>query len=417
MKHACIISFDFIRQGEPEGSLAIASLLAYLKQDERYGQEFQCGHISFNLLEHAQLTVLHVVQNILKMYHLPALDFIALSCYVWSEFLINPLIRSLREHGFSGAIILGGYQISYADSSLLQAEYPDCQIFIKGYAEESLRQALLSEPQEWPLVLSQEPDFSCLTSPYLSGELAIADNQSRVRWETKRGCPYRCSFCAHRDLQRNRVYRHERDKVFDELHLFQKKRVQKINVLDPVFNMGPEYLSLMEKMLECSLGAQVSLQTRFENIQGANGERFLELCSNLPVFLEFGVQTIQEAELAVIQRRNQRSHIEELFQRLNALGIAYEISLIYGLPNQTFASFKESVDFLQAHACQRIKAFPLMLLKGTELHAQRNLWKCQEKIVGDYHIPVVVSANSFDEQEWLRMRALAESLEHCERYE
>ncbi len=416
MKNLCIISFDLIRQGDPSGSLAIASLLAYLKQDERYGHAFHCTHTSFNLLENPCVSPLQVIQTLLEREDLSTLDYIALSCYVWSEFLINPVIQLLRSHGFSGAIILGGYQISYANNQLLQKDYPDCQIFVKGYAEESLLQALFSEPKDWPLVLNEEPDFSSIPSAYLSGEIVIAERQARVRFETKRGCPYRCSFCAHRDLQRNRVYRHEGEKILQELRLFQEKHVQKINVLDPVFNLGQEYLPILEYMNELRLKAQVALQTRFENIQGSQGERFLDLCTDLNVLLEFGLQSIQEAELEVIHRKNKKGHIETLFKRLHALNIPYEISLIYGLPNQTFSSFKGSVDFLKAQDCQNIKAYPLMLLKGTELYEQREKWNCQEKVIGDFHIPVVVSANSFDEQEWFRMKALAESLDVCERY-
>ena len=200
MKHVCLLSFDLIRPGEAPGSLAIASLLASLKQDERYGQAFHCDHLSINLLTNPSLSAWEVTQALMEMTPLSQLDFLALSCYVWSEFLINPVIACLRQHGFTGAIILGGYQISYTEDALLQQDYPDCQIFLKGYAEASFLQALFTSPEDWPLVLNEEPDFSCLPSAYLSGELPLAQGQARVRLETKRGCPYRCSFCAHRDL-------------------------------------------------------------------------------------------------------------------------------------------------------------------------------------------------------------------------
>lgn len=275
MKRLLIVSFDLIRPGEPQSSLSIASLIAYLKQNERYGHEFTCDHISFNLLENMMIDADTVAQDIIKIYNLEEIDFIALSCYVWSEFLINDLIRSLRRNNFLGTIILGGYQISYSNN--FQNEYPDCQIFIKGYAEESLLKAIFVERSDRSIILNEEPDFSYIPSVYLSGELKVEDGQSRVRLETKRGCPYRCSFCAHRDLQRNYVYRHNIDKITDELTFFKSKGVKKINVLDPVFNMGKEYLSILETMININLESLVSLQTRFENICGQNGEKFLEI--------------------------------------------------------------------------------------------------------------------------------------------
>src|SRR5262249_51432556 len=151
-----------------------------------------------------------------------------------------------------------------------------------------------------------------------SQELKVEEGQLRVRLETKRGCPYRCSFCAHRDLQRNRVYFHNTNKVFKELVYLKGKGVKKINVLDPVFNIGKEYLSILEKAVNINLKSLLSLQTRFENIQGSNGEKFLELCSCLNVLLEFGIQTIQEEELLPINRKNNQSNTENILKRLNS---------------------------------------------------------------------------------------------------
>jgi radical SAM superfamily enzyme YgiQ (UPF0313 family) len=414
MRHTLLISFDLIRDGEPQTSLSIASLSAYLQQDPRFGDELVCDHLSFNLLENPALSPDEAVASIRARFDLGDIESIAISCYVWSEYLVNPLIKALRSEGFTGRIILGGYQISYADA--LERDYPDCQVFIKGYAEESLRQAIFLENQDRVVVLDTEPDFSALPSAYLSGVLPIEYGQSRVRLETKRGCPYRCSFCAHRDLQRNRVYRHAPEKVLDEIAFLASRNVGKINVLDPVFNMGSEYLGVLEYMTEIELQSLVSLQTRFENIHGPNGEMFLELCQRLDVNLEFGLQTVNLDEMLPINRRNKKQHIEDLMARLNELAISYEVSIIYGLPNQTFDSFRSNVDFLKSNGCAVIKAYPLMLLKGTELFANRDRWDFREEVIGEFHIPVVVSSSSFDQHEWHRMRELAESLEPSGRY-
>ena len=99
-----------------------------------------------------------------------------------------------------------------------------------------------------------------------------------------------------------------------------------------------------------------------------------------------------------------------LFTRLNELGISYEVSLIYGLPNQTVQSFRKSISLLRENGCTDIAAFPLMLLKGTELYAEKEKWGMEEEIVGDFGIPTVTSSNSFTKNEWLQMNDLAVSL-------
>jgi radical SAM superfamily enzyme YgiQ (UPF0313 family) len=135
-------------------------------------------------------------------------------------------------------VILGGYQIHYSDS--LEERYPDCQVFIKGYAEEGFMKALDVGNREHVSVLKVEPDFAALPSPYLCEDIPLARGQGKVRMESKRGCPYRCAFCAHRDLERNKVYRHPSSRALNELEFFANADVQKVNVVDPVFNMGSD---------------------------------------------------------------------------------------------------------------------------------------------------------------------------------
>ena len=247
-------------------------------------------------------------------------------------------------------------------------------------------------------------------------EIPVELGQGKVRMETQRGCPYRCTFCAHRDLQRNKVYKHTRERALEEFALFNAKRVRKINVVDPVFNAGKDYLWILQKLLEMRPDFAIALQTRFENIRGDQGAKFLELCGALNVCLEFGLQSVIHEECAAINRRNETGHIRSVLSLLNDNGIKYEVSLIYGLPRQTVRSFEESVEFLRRDGCKVIKAFPLMLLKGTELCAQKELWGFREEAIGPYHIPLVVSSSSFDEHEWGEMKALADSLGHVERY-
>lgn len=85
----------------------------------------------------------------------------------------------------------------------------------------------------------------------------------------------------------------------------------------------------------------------------------------------------------------------------------FEVSLIYGLPTQTLASFQETVRWCQDRGVPVLKAFPLMLLRGTDLDRQRDTWRLVESIGP---IPVVVESDSFTRSEWEQMRDLAERL-------
>ncbi len=59
---------------------------------------------------------------------------------------------------------------------------------------------------------------------------------------------------------------------------------------------------------------------------------------------------------------------------------------------------------------KKICAYPLMLLKGTELYAQKDKWGLKEMPLGDYQIPTVCESNSFSYDEWTMMDNLASKL-------
>lgn len=407
MKKLLIISFDLIREGESEKSLAISSILSYLKKDKRYGEEFFVYHLPINMFKLDKNTVARDLKPYLDIFDFHNFDFVALSAYIWNEYLTNDLMQMLRnDFGFQGEYILGGYQISY--SSNPKFEYSNAKYFINGYAEEGLLR-LLTEKVEDSRVNSFV-DFTRVPSPYLTRELEINDFQKMVRMETKRGCPYRCTFCAHRDLTYNKVYKHQLEKVFSEISFFKEKQVNKINIIDPIFNVGKHYLDVLNEFVETRTSSLISMQARFETISGENGEIFLDYCGQLNVNLEFGLQTANEEESKLINRKNNPQKIKAIMQKLNERGISYEISLIYGLPNQTLDSFKESIEFVYENGCTNITAFPLMLLKGTELYQQKDQFGFKEQESGEYNIPVVIQSNSFSEREWYQMETIASFL-------
>lgn len=405
-----IISFDLFREGETEISYAIASIMSYLKKDIRYGNEFTIKNLSINMLKKPIDITNDYLESMLVENSIWSFDTIAISCYVWNEYLINPLLKKITELGFHGKIVLGGYQISYGAEEKLSKEYPKADIFIFGYAEKSLLNSIFLEKSKTPIYLNENVDFFELPSPYLSNEILVSKKQKMVRMETKRGCPYKCSFCSHRDLTKNKVHKHNKNKVFEELDFFKEKQVQKINILDPVFNAGKDSLDYLRYMYDIGLKSEITMQTRFEMIRGEFEKPFLDLSEKIQSKLEFGVQTIITKEYYAINRPNDLSKIKILLSELKNRNISYEVSLIYGLPHQTYDSFLESVDFFKSNGCENLTAFPLMLLKGTELYQQKEKFNFIEEEVGEFKIPTVISSNSFTNEEWIKMDYVAKQL-------
>ena len=415
MTRTLLISFDLIRPGELAKPLAIASILAHQRSDERQREQMQVQHLSINMLDHGGSAQIAAFEAQLAALDVTRFDAIALSAYIWNEYLTNDFITLLRRMGFKGAIVLGGYQITYGGKAELPLRYPDCQVFIAGHSEHAFAELPAHLTGPFPTFLNVPVDFQHLASPYLSGELPVPMGAPMVRLETKRGCPYRCSFCAHRDLTTQRVQQHPLEKVFHELAFLAERRVQRVNVLDPIFNAGKEHLEVMREINRLSMRTTFTLQSRFESIHGAMGDAFLDLCTQGNYHLEFGLQTADRAESEHIDRRNMMHLVDAALDRLVARGISFEVSLIYGLPGQTVESFQRSIDHLHAKGCTTIKAWPLMLLPGTKLYDQRAQWGMCEEPLGEFNIPVVTESRSYTRLDWQKMAQLARRLNPAER--
>lgn len=411
-RHLCLLSLDWTRDKDPRVPLGHASLVAALREAD--AAELTAISVPMNV---ADFSIENVLQQLLDAIRLhPQYETcVGFGVYVWNDHLVRALINELRRHGFGGLIILGGPQISYSEPGLEQF-YPEADVFIRGYAERALAQ-LVAEPVRTQIpgvhwageVDRQElakPQLSALPSPFL-GKIIDLSAQRFVRWETQRGCPYRCSFCQHREpgarmAQRERGLDQERLRA--EIALFINSGVSDIAVLDPIFNSGPNYLAILREFQRLKYRGRLSLQCRFESVR----EDFFDACDGLDVRLEFGLQTIHKKEGKAIHRENDMDRVDEVLHELRRRRIHFEVSVIFGLPEQTLRSFQETVEYCLRNRVPTIRAFPLMLLRGTELQRDRNRYGLIEN--SDV-IPAVVASETFSQEDWETMRAIAAALD------
>ena len=342
---------------------------------------------------------------------------LAIGAYVWSEDVLKRLLALVRASGFSGRIILGGPQISYTPDGLEEL-YPEVDVFVRGYGEMAIV-ALFNEPEveviqgvhfagQEDLNEQTSVDLSFLPSPWLSGAIDIV-GQKFVRWESQRGCAFRCSFCQHKEAGKRLERRElEESRVMDEIDLFCRSGIEEIAVLDPIFNMSPMAKSILRRFVGNGFTGRLSLQCRAEKCD----EEFLQLASLLDVKLEFGLQTIHRDEGKAVNRINNMRFVEKWLGRVSDLGIDYEVSIIFGLPNQSLESFKQTVDWCLKKGVPVIKAFPLMLLRGTEVEQRRFEWGLVES---DGTMPVVMQSDTFNHKEWRVMFRLSEALKKTEK--
>lgn len=414
MRKLMLLTFNWTRDKDPRVPLGHASLLAALEQEAAVEVHARVWPVNTG-----DVSADDVVADCLAQARglAPSQVDVAIGVYVWGEELVQETLRGLRAGGFEGRIILGGPQISYAPAGI-DALYPEADVFVRGYGEEVLCRLAATPGRpvipgvhyagEVDRVEQAKVDLNALPSPWLHQPPA-ALNRGFLRWETQRGCPFKCAFCQHREAGA-RLHRREldEDRVLAEVDLFCKAGIRDIAVLDPIFNATPRSLQILERFVAHGFEGRLSLQCRAEYVN----EDFLRLASQLDVRLEFGLQTIHDVEGRAIERRNHMGKVEAALEGVRALGIDHEVTLIFGLPMQTLDSFEQSVAWCLERQVPVIKAFPLMLLRGTRLDLERARWGLRESKGA---MPMVIGADTFDLEAWCAMARLSEALRRSER--
>lgn len=398
-----LVSMDWLRPGDPPFGLGVASIASALRHN---GIGVWVVSDAVNSPGFSKDAFLAEVLEAVDRAGPEAL--VGISAFVWCE----PEVRDLLPALDGVDTVLGGPQASYAGPGGLESLYPGANYFVRGPGEAAMVALATGRAENGRLGLhvAGQPDrfshadfpLDRLPSPHLDGTTPVG---KFVRWETQRGCPFSCSFCQHREAgARLRRAQMGIRRLRRELAAFRDAGVERVNALDPIFNTDTgRAVRLLKEFRRTGPDARLSLQCRFEMVDGA----FLDAAGRLDAVLEFGLQTIHGDEAQAIGRPNNLSKVEAVMADLNARQIPYEVSLIYGLPLQTPDRFQKSVDWLRERGAQTIRAWPLMLLRGTNLYCQRDRWGYVES---DGRIPIAIEGDSFSRDDHAEMARIAEGL-------
>ncbi len=408
MTKCILLSFEYDRQADGRKSLGNASILASLVSNKISVRNIIIA-VNNDDFYIDQLTE-EIIANIQKSELSGDDCFVCFGVYVWNEEYIHALIKQVKQKT-NATIVLGGPQVSYAQKGELESAYPAVDFFIRGYGEKALISVIHGQHENFAGVhKAGQPDkglqadhrLEDLPSPYLTGSLPIV---SSIHWETQRGCPYACEFCQHKSADnRHKVKTFSYERLEEEARLFALANVKRISVLDPIFHHKEEHaLRVLQILKDAGVKAEISLQCRLEMLT----DDFLDALDGLKVDLEFGLQTAIRSESLLIRRGNNMKIAAQKLKQLKLRQIPFEISLIYGLPSQTLASFKYSIDWCHRHGVTRIKAWPLMLLRGTPLYGKKEEFGFVES---EGAIPRVIQNNTCGFEDNQKMSVLADQL-------
>ena len=309
-------------------------------------------------------------------------SIVGLSCYVWNITTLMAIAPRLKAARRDLKIVLGGPEVGPVAMDVLR-RHPAVDVVVKSEGEIPFSELVgqwsrpagaidgvkgisfrngdcLVETGEAP----ELRDVNHLSSPHL---VDFGDPSRRIICvETQRGCVFRCNFCFYnKDLSiRNR--RFDLDRVTGEIAFWLRQGVESIYLMDPIFNLNAERAKAICRFIvdhnpgPVAFHAEVWAEFIDEELARLMRDANFQ-------FVEVGLQSTDDTALATVERRLKVQRFVQGVEQLKRFAIPFELQLIFGLPGETLATFRKSLNFAASLDPPALAVFPLMVLPGTEL--------------------------------------------------
>ncbi|MCR5797399.1 MAG: B12-binding domain-containing radical SAM protein [Eubacterium sp.] len=348
---------------------AIYSLYAY--SEEKYS----------DIMEIAEYTINQRGEDILAHIYERKPDVIGFSCYIWNWNMICELLSNLSKVLPNTDIWLGGPQVTYNASEILE-QFSNVTGIIIGEGEVTVHE-LLGKYQRSEHLSHDEltsvaglclrggytkprpaMDFSKL--PFLYHDTAPFENRI-IYYESSRGCPYRCSYCLSSVDKTVRL--RDINIVKKELDFFLENKVKQVKFVDRTFNCVHEHAMEIWKYLRDHDNGITNFH--FEIAADIISDEEIALLQELRpghVQLEIGVQSTNEKTIEAINRKMDLERLEHVVAEVRKNhNIHQHLDLIAGLPYEDYESFGRSFDRVYAMRPDQLQLGFLKVLSGAPI--------------------------------------------------
>jgi len=314
-------------------------------------------------------------------------DLFVFSLYLWNIEKSLRIVKKLKTLLPNTKFLFGGPEVNPDNRYLLDSK--EFSEGIVGEGEVPFNDYLAGKPlnkiagyltkNSYNDFKNLRKDYTPETNPYLANIIETKPDNT-LFFESIRGCPFSCNFCYY-----NKVY----DKIISVGHehieqIFNYARennFKELFLLDPTFNIQPNFDKLLDKMIELNRDHyfEISTELRADFLTDSQIEKLVKL--NL-VEAEIGLQTTNENALRAMARDIRTEETIERTKKMIDAGISCKVDLIVGLPLDNLESFKRSIDHVkEVGISEFIQVFRLSILSGTEYSKERkNLGIDAEKL-------------------------------------
>jgi lipid biosynthesis B12-binding/radical SAM protein len=277
----------------------------------------------------------------------------------WYLHRAKKLVATIRE-AVAAPVVVGGPALTIMPEAI--AEYLEVDYAIIGEGELSLPE-LVRKLSAGETVAQIIPRSEALAGDQFSAPLFdqqmvdyYVQQSGMVNLQTKRGCPYSCSYCSYPLLEGNRFRARDPRLVVDELEALKLKHgVERVFFTDSVFNDPQgEYLKLVEEMLRRDLDMQWSA---FFRPQGFGVEE-LALMKRAGLYaLELGTDAASDRTLAGICKKISFAEVIKVNQACLEQRLPAAHFIMFGGPGEDETTLAEGLDNIDQLGIAAVFAF------------------------------------------------------------
>jgi hypothetical protein len=308
-------------------------------------------------------------------------DLVGFSCYQWNMTPILRLCRLLKDRAPGLKIVLGGPDAAPRGEELLRTR-EDVDFVCYGEGERTFADLLdrlhrgldasgvrgliwrkdgaITREAEMPSL----SNLDLIPSPYLSGIVPVRDGDM-VTIETTRGCPYICKYCDWQNGQPTRNFAVDRVLAEVDAVVRQARDLVILFADADIFTELPrakELIRGLSRIVEGRSDVFLLLQNYLPRLD----DEAFALLNKKNFLLGAGVQSTNPAVLRSIARFFDKVKVEKGVRSWKRLAPESRLSmhLIYALPGESVASFRDGLQWTLDQRPSKIEIFRSCSLPG-----------------------------------------------------
>ena len=295
-------------------------------------------------------------------------NIVGFGVYIWNIIETTNVVSLLKVIAPHIKIVLGGPEVTYESEH--QAIVKTADYVLTGAAEVSFYELCLdimnNRALDRKIIKSKIVELKNIELPYQY--YSDDDLKNRLLYvEASRGCPFKCEFClSSLDTESNP---HELDAFLKEMEILHQRGARNFKFIDRTFNLD---IKTSMKIMQFFLDRMSDdLYLHFEVIPDHLPRKLKEILTKFPegsLQFEIGIQTFnQDVQTNISRKQNNPKSKQNLLWLKEHTTAHIHADLIFGLPGETFETFRDSFDELYQCHPHEIQMGILKRLKGTPI--------------------------------------------------